>query len=150
MPTAQLVIRPFKAADTEAVIDFWRQCGLLRPNNDPRKDIARKLMVRPDLFLVGTADGSIVATAMAGYEGHRGWVNYLGVLPAFQRLGCARRILDEAERLLRLEGCPKINLQVVATNAKAIAFYNRIGFVQDPVLSFGKRLERDEWTDLQG
>jgi len=136
-------IRAFSRPDTDAVIEVWRLSGLQRPSNDPHKDIARKLKVRPDLFLVGVLDGVIVATAMAGYEGHRGWINYLGVLPKYQRRGYARQMLAEAERLLRLEGCPKINLQVIASNASAIAFYGKLGFTQDPVLSFGKRLEHD-------
>ena len=143
-------IRPFSLSDTDAVIEVWRLSGLLRPSNDPRKDIARKLKVRPDLFLVGVLDAEVVATAMAGYDGHRGWINYLGVLPKYQRRGYARRLLEEAERLLRLEGCPKINLQVIASNAQAIAFYGRIGFIQDPVLSFGKRLEDDQIYDTDG
>jgi len=141
--SAALEIRPFARADTDAVIEVWRLSGLVRPTNDPRKDIARKLKVRPDLFLVGVLGGTIVATVMAGYDGHRGWINYLGVLPQYQRRGYARRMLAEGERLLRAEGCPKINLQVIASNAQAIAFYEKIGFAQDPVLSFGKRLEHD-------
>ena len=74
-------IRPFQPADEAAVIALWEACKLTRPWNDPRKDIARKLAVQPELFLVGTVDGEIVATVMAGYEGHRGWVNYLAVAP---------------------------------------------------------------------
>ena len=139
-----LKIRPFARSDTEAVIEVWNLCGLLRSVNDPKKDIARNLKVRPDLFLVGVADGALVATAMAGYEGHRGWVNYLGVLPQYQRHGYAAQMMAEVERLLRLEGCPKINLQVRTGNAQAIAFYERIGFKQDPVLPFGKRLVHDD------
>ncbi len=137
------IIRPFAPGDTEAVVEVWRRCGLLHPNNDPRKDIARKLKVRPDLFLVGTAGGVIVATAMAGYEGHRGWINYLGVLPEHRRRGHARRLLEEAERRLRLEGCPKINLQVRPDNAEALRFYERVGYSGAGIVSLGKRLEYD-------
>ena len=83
-------IRPFEASDEEAVVALWQRCGLTRPWNDPRKDIRRKLRVRPDLFLVGVLDGEIVATAMAGYEGHRGWISYLGVVPEQRRKGFGR------------------------------------------------------------
>ena len=68
-------IRPFESDDEAAVIALRERCGLTRPWNDPRKDIRRKLAVRPDLFLVGLSDSEIVATVMAGYEGHRGWIN---------------------------------------------------------------------------
>lgn len=138
-----LEIREFTGADTEAVIEVWRRSGLLHPNNDPAKDIRRKLRVRPDLFLVGTVGPAIVATIMIGYEGHRGWINYLGVLPGHRRRGHARRMMAEAERLLRLEGCAKINLQVRTANAAALSFYGKIGFSRDDVVSLGKRLERD-------
>jgi ribosomal protein S18 acetylase RimI-like enzyme len=137
-------IRPFVRSDSGAVIEVWRLCGLVRPSNDPKKDIARKLRVRPDLFLIGVVDGTIVATAMAGYDGHRGWVNYFGVLPHYQRRGYAAQMMAEVERRLRLEGCPKINLLVRAGNAQAIAFYEKAGFQQDPVVSFGRRLEHDD------
>jgi ribosomal protein S18 acetylase RimI-like enzyme len=136
-------IRPFDPADEEAVVALWGRCGLTRSWNDPRKDIRRKLAVRPDLFLVAELDGAVVGTVMAGYDGHRGWINYLGIDPACERRGIGRALMDEAERLLRASGCPKINLQVRTTNTAAIEFYRQIGFDMDDVVSFGKRLERD-------
>jgi ribosomal protein S18 acetylase RimI-like enzyme len=137
-------IRPFQSADEPAVIELWDRCGLVRPWNDPKKDIARKLLVRPDLFLVGLIDDTVVATAMAGYEGHRGWINYLAVAPEQRRTGLARQIMAEAERLLREAGCPKINLQVRSTNREVIEFYRGIGFTVDEVVSMGKRLVHDD------
>jgi len=137
-------VREFQDADEAQVIDVWRACGLTRPWNDPSRDIARKKRVQPDLFLVAEDEGTIVGTVMAGYEGHRGWINYLGVLPARQKSGIARALMEEAERRLRALGCPKINLQVRSDNEQALAFYARIGFQQDPVLSLGKRLVQDE------
>src|SRR5215216_7803211 len=100
-------IREFHSDDEEAVISLWRSCGLVRTWNDPSKDIQRKLRVRPDLFLVGVLNGQIIASVMAGYEGHRGWLNYLAVTPEQQRCGYARVMVAEAERLLRAAGCPK-------------------------------------------
>jgi ribosomal protein S18 acetylase RimI-like enzyme len=113
-------IRPFQPGDEAAVISLWDRCGLLRPWNDPQKDIQRKLAVRPDLFLVGLLDGEVVASAMAGYEGHRGWINYLAVDPSRQRQGLGREIMAEAERLLRKTGCPKINVQVRSTGLNPV------------------------------
>jgi ribosomal protein S18 acetylase RimI-like enzyme len=136
-------IRAYRAADEDAVIDLWQRCGLTRPWNDPRKDIQRKLRVQPELFLVGVLDGVLVGTVMAGYEGHRGWINYLGVAPEQQRRGLARALMAEAERLLRAAGCPKINLQVRNSNQGAIEFYRQIGYAIDEVVSLGKRLEHD-------
>jgi ribosomal protein S18 acetylase RimI-like enzyme len=141
--SSTIVIRPYVAADVASVVALWRACGLTRPQNDPHKDIARKLKVNPEWFLVAERAGEIVGTVMAGYEGHRGWINYLGVAPALQRGGLGRRLMDEAEARLRAAGCPKINLQVRPDNRAAIAFYERIGFAVEGAISLGKRLERD-------
>jgi ribosomal protein S18 acetylase RimI-like enzyme len=138
-----LEIRPFEPDDRDTVVELWRHCGLLRPANDPLKDIARKLMVGRDLFLVGLSGGEIVAAVMAGYEGHRGWLNYLAVSPSHRKLGYGRQMVREAERRLSAQGCPKVNLQVRAANEEALKFYEAIGYAQDDVLSFGKRLEHD-------
>lgn len=139
-----MVIRPYENADENEVADLWARCGLIRPWNDPHKDITRKCRLQRELFLVGAVNGTIVATVMAGYDGHRGWINYLAVDPALRRRGFGRALMNEAERLLRELGCPKINLQVRRENLEAMAFYRRIGFAEDAVASFGKRLERDD------
>jgi ribosomal protein S18 acetylase RimI-like enzyme len=138
-----LEIRSYQPTDREAVVALWGHCGLLRPANDPFKDIDRKQKVRGDLFLVGTEDGQVVASVMVGYEGHRGWLNYLAVDPGRRQRGYGRQMVREAERRLAAEGCPKVNLQVRTTNAEAIRFYKAIGYAQDEALSFGKRLEHD-------
>jgi ribosomal protein S18 acetylase RimI-like enzyme len=137
-------IRPFEPGDETSVVQLWTDCGLVVPWNDPHRDIQRKLNVQPEMFLVACADGEIVATVMAGYDGHRGWINYLAVHPKHQRTGIGKRMMDEAEIRLRAAGCPKINLQVRSTNTNVIEFYKRIGFKVDDVVSLGKRLQPDE------
>ncbi len=138
-----LNIRCYEPPDEIAVIDLWQRSDLLRPQNDPRKDIARKLSVQPELFLVALINGVVVGSVMIGYEGHRGWVNYLAVSPTHQRQGIGRRLMTEAEQRLKALGCPKINLQVRTTNQRIVAFYRAIGFGIDDVVSLGKRLEQD-------
>ena len=138
-----LLIRAYRPQDEAAVVQLWLQCNLVIPQNNPRRDIQRKLQVNPEWFLVGILGGHIVATCMAGYEGHRGWINYLAVSPHHRRQGIGRRIMQEAEKRLSAAGCPKINLQVRKTNRAVIQFYERIGYTRDPVASMGKRLEND-------
>ena len=133
-------IRPFRLADEATVVALWEACGLTRPWNDPHKDIARKLAVQPELFLVGVTDGAVMASVMAGYEGHRGWMNYLSVAPHFRGRGLGRLLVVEVERLLLERGCPKVNLQVRASNPDAVAFYRRLGYAPDQSISLGKRL----------
>ena len=137
-------IRPYRPADEGRVVALWDRCGLLRPWNDPRKDIARKLRVQPKLFLVGVIEQELVAVVMAGYEGHRGWVNYLAIDPARRRVGLGRAMMDAVEARLRGLGCPKVSLQIRRGNSDVVEFYSRLGFVEDDVVSFGKRLEHDD------
>ncbi|MDZ8081356.1 MAG: GNAT family acetyltransferase [Nostoc sp. DcaGUA01] len=141
---ADMEIRAFELTDESAVIALWMRCGLTRPWNDPKKDIERKLCVQRHLFLVSIIWQEIVATVMAGYEGHRGWINYLAVAPQYQRQGIGKLMMLEAEQLLVEAGCPKINLQVRTTNTEVIKFYQHLGYVVDDVISLGKRLESDE------
>jgi ribosomal protein S18 acetylase RimI-like enzyme len=142
--SSELHIRPYHKDDEPAVIALWTACNLVVSHNDPRKDIRRKLRVNPEWFLIGEQDGVIIATCMVGYEGHRGWINYLAVAPHAQRRRIASRLMDAAEKILREAGCPKINLQIRATNLAVIQFYETLGFKTDTVASMGKRLEADE------
>ena len=138
-----MLIRPYVRGDEAAVVALWQQCGLTRPWNDPRKDIARKLTVQPEMFLVGILGDRLVASIMAGYEGHRGWVNYLAVAPECRRRGYARTLMQRAEELLLAMGCPKVNIQVRGSNAEALGFYRGIGYLPDDSVSLGKRLIPD-------
>ena len=137
-------IREFSEADQQQVIALWQACGLVAPQNNPQRDIERKLKVDPDLFLIGALDSVIVATVMGGYEGHRGWINYLAVHPEYQRKGYGKKIMEVVEQRIKAKGCPKINLQVRATNREVIRFYEALGYGDDNVVGLGKRLERDD------
>ncbi len=136
-------VRPYRESDQDAVVALWRECALVRPWNDPAKDIRRKLGVQRDLFLVGSLDGRLVATMMVGYEGHRGWVNYLAVAADCRKRGLGRTLMSEAEARLREMGCPKVNLQIRRSNADIVSFYRSIGYSEDDVVSMGKRLLED-------
>ncbi len=136
-------IRSFQESDEDEVVELWERCALTRAWNDPRRDIARKLRVQRELFLVGVLEARLVATAMAGYDGHRGWVNYLAVDPRVQRRGLGRTLMGEVERRLETLGCPKINLQIRHGNGAVLSFYAALGYAEDAVLSLGKRLDHD-------
>lgn len=139
-------IRSYESTDEAAVIALWTACGLTRAWNDPAKDIARKLTAQPDWFLVSVDDAQgneLIASAMFGYDGHRGWVNYLAVSPACQRRSFARQLMARGEALLRAAGCPKLNLQLRTGNADVLNFYEHIGYGRDEVVSLGKRLIPD-------
>ncbi|WP_043526557.1 GNAT family acetyltransferase [Litchfieldella xinjiangensis] len=139
-----MTIRPFREADRQAVIALWRVCGLLRPWNDPDKDIDRKLAVQPGLLIVVEQEGHLIATAMAGYDGHRGSVYYLAVDPSYQYQGIGRRLMERIEETLHALGCPKLNILIRTSNEEVLSFYRKLGYSVDEAVSLGKRLIPDE------
>jgi len=136
-------LRPYADPDENAVVALWQRCELTRAWNDPRMDIQRKLTTQPELFLVGELEGKIIATIMAGYDGHRGWVNYLAVAPEHRSKGHGRSLMRHVEEQLTARGCPKLNIQIRAGNEAVLAFYRRIGYTADEAISLGKRLIPD-------
>ena len=144
MTESSLLIRPLKEGDEEALVSLWNMCKLTVPWNNPYKDIARKLKVQAELFLVGYLEDKLIASVMAGYDGHRGWINYLAVHPEFQGRGYGNQLMDNVETRLRKLGCPKINLQIREGNDKVLSYYQKLGFVEEKRISMGKRLEDDQ------
>jgi ribosomal protein S18 acetylase RimI-like enzyme len=137
-------VRGFKQADQDILVELWQRCGLLAPGNDPVMDIQRKLARDADLFLVGLVEGKIVASVMVGYEGHRGWINYLAVDPDQRGRGLGRLMMESAEERLADLGCPKINLQVRGNSNAVVDFYLSLGYEVEDRISLGKRLDQVE------
>jgi ribosomal protein S18 acetylase RimI-like enzyme len=125
----------------DAVVDLWRKCNLVVPQNDPVEDIQRKFAFQPDLFFVALLDGKVIGSIMVGYEGHRGWMNYLAVLREHQRRGYGRKLVEKAVDELKRLGCLKVNLQVRKSNVSVVEFYKHLGFKDDDVVGLGKRLK---------
>ncbi|MBN2071906.1 MAG: GNAT family acetyltransferase [Candidatus Krumholzibacteriota bacterium] len=136
-------IRAFRENDRAEVVDLWRRCNLTVPWYDPSKDIDRKLQVDPELFLTGLISGMVIASVMGGYEGHRGWINYLAVHPEYRGMGYGREMMEAVEAMIAERGCPKINLQVRSYNKGVIEFYRKLGYRDDEVVSFGKKIVVD-------
>jgi ribosomal protein S18 acetylase RimI-like enzyme len=140
MKKNNLHIRQFELKDQEKVIDLWRKVGILRVTNDPENDIERKLEHSPELFLVAEVNEVIAGSVMVGYEGHRGWIYYLGVVPELQRTRIGIALMQRAEEMLRARRCPKINLMIRKSNKQVMEFYKKIGYIEDEVICMGKRL----------
>jgi ribosomal protein S18 acetylase RimI-like enzyme len=138
-------IRAYRPADRAAVIALWDRAFAADPaHNVSAGMIERKLRVQPDLFLVALADDVLVGTVMAGYDGVRGWLHRLAVTESRRRAGVATALVRRAEAEMAKLGCPKVNLQVRATNAAVIGFYRALGYEADDNLSLGKRLLTSE------
>jgi ribosomal protein S18 acetylase RimI-like enzyme len=134
-------IRPYNESDEKAVAQLWRE---VFPDssvwNIPEDDIRRKLAIQRELFLVAEIDAEIVGTAMAGYDGHRGWVYYVTVDPRQQRKGIGAALMRHVEQELVKIGCHKLNLQVRSSNQGVVAFYKKLGYDIEDRVSMAKRL----------
>jgi ribosomal protein S18 acetylase RimI-like enzyme len=134
-------IRPYSESDEAAVATLWREVFPGAPSwNHPEMDIRRKLAVQRELFLVATTGAEVVGTAMGGYDGHRGWVYYVAVSPRHRRQGIGTALMQGIEQGLLDMGCPKLNLQVRASNEDVVAFYRKLGYEIEERISMGKRL----------
>lgn len=146
MSAAALSIAPIEDADVADVIALWQRCGLTRPWNDPAADIALARRGPHSTILLGRDGDAIVASAMVGHDGHRGWVYYVAVDPERQGSGHGRAIMNAAEDWLRQAGIPKLQLLVRRENAKAGAFYESIGYDEAETVVFAKWLNGREPT----
>jgi hypothetical protein len=130
---AELPITDLRADEIEAAVALWEACGLTRPWNDPRAD-ARLALGGPASTILAARDGeTLVATAMVGADGHRGWVYYLAVALDRRGLRLGAAMMRAAEAWVRGRGVPKLQLMVRADNAEACAFYEAIGYKVEPV-----------------
>jgi ribosomal protein S18 acetylase RimI-like enzyme len=134
-------IRSATPADRDTVIGLWEACDLTRPWNDPVADFERALAGPTSTVLVADADDGIVASAMVGDDGHRGWVYYLAVRPDLQGAGRGRAMMAACEAWLLARGCPKVELMVRDENVRVLEFYERLGYRRDAVLVLGHRLQ---------
>lgn len=136
-----MIIRNYAPADRNQVIVLWNEVFPgSTGHNDPGDSIDRKVAVDDGLFFVALDEDVIVGTALAGYDGHRGWLYSIAVSLDRQRCGIGTTLVRRAERVLAERGCPKLNLQVRADNAAVVAFYESLGFQTEERISMGKLL----------
>lgn len=134
-------IRPVRDGDEAALADLWRRCGLVRPWNDPHADIAFARRTPQAEIFVGERDDEIVASAMCGHDGHRGWVYYVAVSPDCRGEKLGRAIMTEVEGWLGSLGVPKLELMIRDTNAKVVRFYEALDYKTEPVIVMSRWLK---------
>jgi ribosomal protein S18 acetylase RimI-like enzyme len=142
-------IRPFHEADEGAVVALWASVfGYTTAHNAPPRVVRDKLACQRELFFVAIVDGIVVGTVMGGYDGHRGWIYSLAVSPQVRLRGIGTALVQHVEQELARCGCPKINLQVLPSNAGTVEFYGKLGYAVEERVSMGKVLEtRSACTD---
>ena len=134
-------IVPYSDEHFDGVQKLWEEVFPSDPPwNRAAVAVPEKLAVQADLFLIAEDDGTVVGSAMVGYDGHRGWLYTIAVKPAYQRNGIGSLLVGEAERKLQALGCGKVNLQIRAGNEAVSAFYRRHGYEVEERVSMGKRL----------
>jgi ribosomal protein S18 acetylase RimI-like enzyme len=128
-----LQIRAAKKTDEAEVIVLWQACGLVVSHNDPATDYRFALAKQNSDILLGvTPDEKIIASAMVGHDGHRGWLYYVAVAPDRRSNGFGRAMVRAGEEWLAARGVAKAQLMVRETNTDVIAFYERVGFETIP------------------
>lgn len=133
------------STDKESVIQLWTEVfGYGTAHNSPSLAIEKKREYKDDLFYVARSESDeVIGTVMCGYDGHRGWIYSLAVLPDVQKFGVGTTLVQFAEKKLGELGCMKINLQIVAGNEGVQDFYEKLGYLQEARISMGKRLDQN-------
>lgn len=140
----ELHIRPFRMEERDALLALWQACGITAWELAPRITIQKKVSHSPEGFLVGIVCGELVASLIVGYDGLRGWLYRLAVLPSYRRRGIGRVLIEHAENWLRDRGCVRVKLQVELPGAEAVDFYRALGYEQQELVSMSKWLVKTE------
>ena len=143
-PVPVLAVAEIEDADIAPVIALWQACGLTRPRNDPSSDIALARRGPNSTVLIGRDGDAMVATAMVGHDGHRGWVYYVASDPNLRGKGYGRAIMNAAEDWLRAAGMAKLQLLVRRENAGVAAFYQSLGYEEAQTVMLAKWLDGRE------
>ena len=138
--SVETAVREIRDDDLGSVIALWHAAGIARPWNDPATDIAFARRSPHSTILVMEMDGRIVASAMVGEDGHRGWVYYVAALPEHQGAGLGRGIMIAAENWLRGRGVWKVQLLVREGNERAGQFYEHLGYHDTRSICFQKTI----------
>jgi ribosomal protein S18 acetylase RimI-like enzyme len=125
-----------------AAVELWHAAGLTRPWNDPSRDLKLASSGPSSTVLAGVQGEDLVATAMVGHDGHRGWVYYLAVRADARGRGHGRAMMHACEQWLAAREIAKLNLMIRADNEDARAFYAALGYGTDDVRVMSCRLPR--------
>jgi GNAT superfamily N-acetyltransferase len=143
---SHVTLRTARAADAGAIAEIWHlgwQDGHLGFVSQELVDVRTAGSFRtraheriPDTT-VATVDGAVVGFVMVVDDE----VEQVYVAAAYRGTGIARALIGEAERQVRANGHMKAWLAVVAGNARARAFYERAGWVDEGPFDYAAAAE---------
>jgi ribosomal protein S18 acetylase RimI-like enzyme len=126
----------------EQVIELWDSVFAIKDaRNRPELSIDKKVSVKDDLFFIARDGNQVIGTIMAGYDGHRGWIYSMAVIPEKRKLNVGTTLLKHAENELKNLGCVKINLQIFEDNEGVTDFYLKNGYSVEERISMGKEIK---------
>lgn len=106
-------------------------------------DLLRAMNGATSTVLGYSLDGDLVASAMVGHDGHRGWVYYLAVAPDRQESGLGRMMMEACEQWLTERGAVKVQLMIRTNNSPVVGFYDQLGYELSDVQVRAKWLNAD-------
>jgi len=134
-------VREMTQEDYQAARALWTACGLKLGEADSREGIARLLEANPGLSFVVERKGEVIGSVLGSFDGRRGWVRHVAVLPRFQGRGIGAALLTRLEEAFKARGITQIHLHVPVDNASVTAFYERLGWTRrHDVILMTKRL----------
>jgi ribosomal protein S18 acetylase RimI-like enzyme len=133
-------IRTYRDGDGDRLRTFWLTCGIkIRPGDDDAA-LARFAARNPGLMLLAEEDGHLVGSALAGWDGRRGWLYHVAVHRDERRRGIGTTLVAEIEGRLGDLGCPKVNLIVWDDNTWAMQFWEALGYRREKTVEYAKEL----------
>jgi len=130
-----IIVRPCQLQECAAVLAAWKEAEAVTTTTDTPEALARLVTECPQALLVAEIDGRIVGTVIAAWDGWRGNLYRLAVVPAYRRRGVARTLVREAQRRLKERGARRISLYVMQDDVEALAFWDALhdlGYCRDP------------------
>lgn len=128
-----LKLAPMTVADIPAALALWDGMpGISLFPSDSVEGITRYLERNPGLSVVAWLDGAMVGASMAGYDGRRGYLHHVAVVPNCRLRGIGRAMVDWCLAALQAQGVGRCHILVNADNDDGRKFWEHLGWELRP------------------
>lgn len=142
-----VTLRTATAADVPAVLSLWTAAGAHPTSTDDAPSVGAVMARDPDALLVAEMGVTLVGTLICTWDGWRGNMYRLAVVPSARRRGIASALVREGERRLRALGCRRVSALVIETDAHAVDFWTHVDYVVYPMQRYVHTLSADALPD---